>query len=893
VFPLLRTKLNIPPSHPSTVPRPRLTERINLGLDRKLTLISAPAGYGKTTLLVEWAKHQQKTVAWLSLDGQDNDPWRFLTYVIYSLQTIDESLGIEALTKVQAGRLPSIEMILCDLINQISISSIEIIFILDDYHVIHDQQVHNILEVFLNNLPQQIHLVISSRIDPPLPLARLRIRDQLIELRVADLRFSLEEVAAFFQGVFHLSLSDQEIITLEQRTEGWIAVLQAAALSMQNEHDNATFIANFTGSSTHIFDLLVEEVFHRQPDRIQSFMLQTSILQEFNGSLVNAVTCLEDGSEVIRELSRLNLFIVELDQEGQWFRYHQLLSEFLRRQIKRLHPQLISDLYERASVWCEQNEMLSQAVTYSLASSNHERTANLIEMAAEESFISFPSLDRLTKWIDHLPGTVIQHHPRLIIAQAWKSLADFDFILMENRLLATDRALAAHHADLARLEAVIRGEINAIRAVAARLNQNLDGCIHFGQDALGLIPEDQLNLRAIVNVNLGIAHLWIGNTDTALSAFHQARSLSRACEDHYIFAYATNGFAEIYRLRGDLKSAERIYRESLEIWQEIGSKLPQSLGLIYIGWGEILFEWNDLETATEYLIKGISMAKQEGDELTMAIGCIQMACLKLSQGDAKQTIAYLEEVKKVAHRKGLMGGYFVSQLTPDKLLQFAQLSEILGQDYFGSVDQRFADDILVDLVTRISYVDEVRIIAWARMQIAAGETKKALFVLEDVLPKAAQAERISSLIDILLLKSKAFYKQNQIRDAIHCFRQALEFAEPGRFIRKFFNMGNEIGYLLNQIAVSGKHFEYIHVLRKAYERNRSQGSFEELIQGQLTDRELEVLRLVAMGLSNREIAETLVIALTTTKKHVSNIIGKLAVRNRTEAVTRALDLNLL
>ncbi|MBC8450567.1 MAG: hypothetical protein H8D78_22765 [Chloroflexi bacterium] len=495
ISPLLSTKLYVPPVRPELVPRPRLIERLNAGLHRKLTLVSAPAGFGKTTLLSEWTQQSEFSVAWVSLDRDDSDPARFWAYFIAALQTVQADVGEGALAVFQSPQPPPIEAILTTLINEIATLPDPFALVLDDYHLIQAQPIHSALAFLLDHLPPQIHLVIAGRADPPLPLARLRGRGQLTELRETDLRFTLDEAATFLNQVMGLGLSAEDVAALEARTEGWIAGLQMAALSMRGRKDIPGFIAAFTGSHRYILDYLMEEVFQQQSADVQDFLLKTSILERFTAPLCDAIAEREDSHDVLLALERANLFIVPLDESRQWYRYHRLFADLLRHRLQIAGPQdLVPHLHTRASQWYEAEGFAAGAVHHALAGSDWERAATLI-LDVSETMLKRGELVTLLGWLQALPAEVVRVRPQLCLTYGWALILTGQLDAAESYLGQAEGA--------AQDDAALLGDIVSAQAFIARIRGDDSRTIELSQRALSLLPQDDLSARSIVAVNLG------------------------------------------------------------------------------------------------------------------------------------------------------------------------------------------------------------------------------------------------------------------------------------------------------------------------------------------------------------------------------------------------------
>jgi LuxR family maltose regulon positive regulatory protein len=650
---LLKTKLYIPPPRPERVPRPHLIERLNAGLHRKLTLVSAPAGFGKTTLVSEWIHSGVKIkeygvrqehhltdemtltpgsllpnsrFAWLSLDESDNDLTRFLVYCITALQTVEANIGKGALSVLESPQPPPAEAILTALINELAAIPGKIILVLDDYHLIEAQPIHDALTFLLRHLPphtgpggqcQGMHLVIATREDPPLSLARLRARGQLTELRATDLRFTSSEAAAFLNQVMGLNLSADDIAALERRTEGWIAGLQLAAISMQGRKDVAGFIQSFTGSHRFVLDYLVEEVLGQQFESVQTFMLQTAILDRLNGSLCDAVRfgytetpnrsdgaasskgTADNGQATLEMLERANLFVVPLDDERRWYRYHHLFSDLLRQRLRQTQPEQVSTLHTRASEWYEQNGFIDEAIEHALRAEHYERAAHLIEEYADALW-GRGEHARLRRWLEKLPTELVCSKPHLCIFHAWYSFVSGQQEAAEQSLQAAEQALdsgtdrateteAPERDSLTSLDrAKLQGRVAAIRAFMDSHRGDVPGMIQQARQALECLPEQDRTWRSMIAMVLGDVYGFKGDMTAAYEARFEALTACRAAGDIYYVILASMKLAITLRSQGRLQRTIEICQQQVELAKECGLSQASVVGLLLMIWGEVL-----------------------------------------------------------------------------------------------------------------------------------------------------------------------------------------------------------------------------------------------------------------------------------------------------------------
>jgi ATP/maltotriose-dependent transcriptional regulator MalT len=878
--PILATKLYIPRPRPNAVSRPHLIERLNEGLHCKLTLISAPAGFGKTTLVSAWVASIERQVAWLSLDEGENDPARFLTYLVAALQTIAPHIGEGLLGALQSA-LPPPEAILTSLLNEISAIPDHFILVLDDYHVLDAKPIDHALTYLVEHLPPQMHLVIATREDPHLPLARLRARGHLTEVRTADLRFTPSEAAAFLTQVMGLPLSAQDIAALERHTEGWIAGLQFAALSMQGHEDATSFIRSFTGSHRFVLDYLVEEVLGQQSERVQRFLLCTSILDRMSGPLCDAVVLdpSSSGQAILEYLEHANLFIIPLDDERRWYRYHQLFADLLRL---RLHQSIassqaeaqsqVNELYLRASLWYEDHGLSLEAFHHAAAAHDVERAARLVE--GEGMPLLFRgAVTPVLHWLESLPKTALDARPSLWVMYA--SALTMTGILsgVEEKLQAAEAAMQGTEPDDTTKDVV--GQIAAIRAMLAVPANKLETIIAQSHRALEYLHPSNLASRTSTLWTLGFASFLQGDRARARQAYTEAISLSQAADNFILYIGATIGLGTIQEADTQLYLAAETYRRVLHL----AGDLPQPPACeAHLGLAHVLYEWNDLDEAWQHGQQSVHLARQLENTDKCIAGEVVLARLQLAQGDVAGAAALLAEASLSARQHNLVfrmpevvAAHVLTLLRQGNLAAAAHLAQTHGLP-----------------------------LSQARVHLAQGDTSAALAALsprrEQVEAKGWQDERLK----VMVLQAVALQAHGEQDKAVHLLCDALALAEPGGFIRLFVDEGRPMAHLLSEAEALGMVPDYLGKLLavfEAEEQNSEAASYrptpaQPLIEP-LSRREVEVLQLMAQGLSNQEISERLVLALDTVKGHNKKIFGKLQVQRRTEAVARARELGLL
>lgn len=908
-MPILATKLYIPSLRAKIVLRPRLIGRLNDGLAKGggLTLVSASAGFGKTTLVSEWVAECGSPIAWLSLDEGDNDPTRFLTYLIAALQKVMANIGEGLLAALQSSQPPPAESILATLLNEITAIPEGLIFVLDDYHVIDSKAVDNALNFLVEHLPPQMHLVIATREDPPLPLARLRVCGQLTELRAADLRFTPSEAAEFLNQMMGLNLSTEDVAALESRTEGWIAGLQLAALSMQGRasQDAVSFIKSLTGSHRFVLDYLVEEVLERQPEYVRNFLLHTAILDRLSSPLCDAVTGQEDGKGMLEALERGNLFVIPLDDQRQWYRYHHLFAEVLRAHLQEAQPDRVSALHLRASGWYEQNGLRSDAIRHALAAEDFERAAGLIELARPAMDLSYQSSTWLD-WVKALPDALIRTRPVLSVGYAWALLDGGELEASESRLQDAERWLNTSTDEQSKRMVVVDKEqfrslpamIATARAYRSLALGDVPGTVKYARQALELTPEDDQARRNEATSLLGLAQYTSGDLQAAECSMSDFHSNLRKTGDIQVLVGITFLLADVRVTLGRLREAESIYQQSLRLATGQGEPMPLGTVDLYRGLGELYVERGNLEAAAQHLLTNRKLGMQNTLTDWQYRLCVSQARLKEAQGDPDGALALLDEAERVHIRSPLPDVRPVAALKARVWLKQGRLTEALG----WAREQRLSAD------DEICYAREFEHVTLARVLIArhknnplAGSIHEAIDLLERLLQAAEAGGRLGSVIEILLLQALAFQAQDILPHALETLERALTLAEPEGYVRIFVDEGDAMRLLIEKQSCNRGHLlnsyaeRLLAVFPRPHEVNpksKIPNLKSEMIEP-LSERELEVLRLLRTEMSGPEIAGELVVSLNTFRTHTKNIFNKLGVNNRRAAVRRAKELDLL
>ncbi|MCP4541922.1 MAG: tetratricopeptide repeat protein [Chloroflexi bacterium] len=913
---LLTTKLYIPSPRPELVPRPHLIEQLNAGLERnrgfsrKLTLVSATAGFGKTTLVSEWLHHLGRPTAWLSLDKGDNDPARFFAYLIAAQNKVDKNIGQAIQSQLGTPQLPPPQILVTALINDIAATSTPFVLVLDDYQVIQNEWIHEALGFLVEHQPPTMHLVLTSRADPPLPLSRFRARGQMTEIRVRDLRFTAQEAAQFLNHTMELDLSAQAVATLEQRTEGWIAGLQMAALSLHRQPDPERFVVTFAGDDRYIADFLLEEVLRGQPDSVQAFLLRTCILDRLCAPLCNAV-CFgdakahvdrDDSSEILEYLERSNIFLTALDNQRQWYRYHQLFADLLRQRLEAsATPEEIGLLHRRASRWYEENELLVQAVEHARIIDDYDYIVHLIEKRGRLLLGLVPH-NVLIRWWSMIPPNLARLYPKLCMLFAWANLATQHPAQAEECLQTLEEglgvgmeALFTKRPKVDKLAPNLRAALIEVAIVRMGLSiDHLDApqALHLHQQILPYLEEEDLpylvnrpqDLRPVILYITSLAHKLNGELESAAKTFAETATSSQEQGNMHLFALAWGHLAEVQSVQGKLRAAAQSCHRGLELTRElIGPRHPVS-GFLQTMLGTILYEQNDREAARHHLEQGIALAKPQGDLDALMPGLTGLAQLRASEEDWQGAFEALDDLAAFAPRQ------------PEAVKPLVESFRAKLWAAQGAVDRAadWAQNVRLDSDVPLSAYREAELIILAQVLLAQGRHGEAVDLIDLLLPKAESGKRWGRVIDLLTCQALACEAQGQPDQAIAALARAFTLAEPEGYVCTFVDKGEPMAVLLQKAASQGIAPEYARRLLAALPRTSTPPHpiAQPLIEP-LSDRELEVLRLVVAGLSNREIAEQLVITVGTTKWHINNIYGKLAVSHRGQAIARTRELGLV
>jgi LuxR family maltose regulon positive regulatory protein len=936
---LLTTKLYVPAPRPGAVSRSHLVECLEEGrrLDHRLYVVCAPAGSGKTTLLAEWlqclsmpgGQSPVPRVAWLSLDERDNDPSRFFAYLVAALQRADSVIGRDlpgalpaafapAGTSAEAADVKWVDAPMTLLINDIAATSAPLMLVLDDYHLITQLAVHAAVSFLVEHMPPDMQLVIATRQDPPLPLSRARARGHMTELRAADLRFSRAEVTAFLNQTMDLDLTSEQVAALESRTEGWIAGLQLAALALQGASstprpaERAAFIQAFSGSQRHVMDFLVDEVLCRQPEAVQRFLLQTSILDRLSGPLCDAVLSdLEPGTlpaptssvappssssqRMLHHLDAANLFVVALDDRREWYRYHQLFADLLCHRLRQVYPELVRDLHRRASTWYEQQlatqaeqEAVDRAISHALSGEDYERAARLLE-ENHAAMVARGDLSILYRWAAAIPHDILHRRPWLCIFYAWG-------LSWWGRLDEADTLLeyAARHivpGDSSPETCSMLAHISYVRARGAGMRGDLPLAIELARVARQHMPQQSLVVRASVETLLGYLHLLSGDLAQASQVLQEGLDLSQAADALNAMVAHYCLLAEVRRIQGRLREADQLYDNALQLIRAHSGQHPGAEAVVANGQADVHYEWNDLSAAAAFIQYSIEHIQWWGKPDDQVQALVTLARVRCAEGNLDAADDALNQTAHIRQSGGLF---------PDGrgAVENARVRLCLARgDVAGA--SRWAEAHGLTEADRLSYEREVWHISLARVYLAQDRYPAALSLLHRLAGAAEAAGRTGRLIEILVLQARALYAQSQAHAALDALQRALTLAAPEGYVRLFVDEGAAMAELLRLAVARGLTPDYTARLLGALPVPVAPARPPSLAQPldarvePLTERELDVLRLVAQGASNRVIAETLVVTTGTVKTHVSRIMSKLEARNRTEAAARARELGLL
>jgi LuxR family maltose regulon positive regulatory protein len=903
LLPLMVTNLRIPELHGELISRKILMDRMDLALRFPLTLVSAPAGFGKTTLLSQWAADGRNEklrdhIAWVGLES-DSDVLQFWRYILTALERLQPWTAGSSLPLLDSSN-PPINTIIKKLVNDIAALNDEFVLILDDYDHVNDPAIHTTLTFLINHLPPNMHLVLASRSSPPLPLARWRVNNQLYELREDELRFTPEEMAFFLNEIKRLDLSTQEITALGVRTEGWIAGLQLVALSLKDSDETTRrqFVFEFAGSQRYILDYLVEEVLQQQPEHIRTFLLQTSVLDRLSASLCNAVTGEQDGQIVLEHLARAHLFTIPLDHEQHWYRYHHLFRDMLRHRLQQRHPDIVFELHRRAAAWHAESGRTDDAVRHACYAQKWDRVIELIEPEISTAW-NRGEIRKIINWLGQLPASHLDLHPTLSLYYSRALLLGGRMDAAEQRLLESEKVLRQRvTAEPKTEDRLLLWTICAFRTTIAAVTGETTAAQALGNEALSLLPPDQQDIRAHALNSLGVSYYYSGDMDRAAQACSEAVRLAQRVGNLYLAMAAASYQAHSLECEGQLRQAMKILEQALDLSKTPGvavqSWIPAASATC-ASYGSLLYEWNQLEESEKYLTEAIELGQRLAFGSALWYAYHMLGRIRLAQGDQKNAETMVEQAQ--------MYRLTYTVPLPERLMDAEQARASLALGQLELVE-RWATSLQSDRTDTPMFVQEVEDMTLARFYLLQNRPEAALTLLDRLRLSAESGGRIGHLIPTLALTAVAQHAQGDTPVATDTLQTALKMAEPEGYLRTFIDAGQPMAHLLYQTLELNVLPHYVSRLLTLFPRDHeikhpdyqpnaiSVRANTEPILEPLSERELEVLQWMATGASNEEIAQALIIATTTAKKHVSNIIRKFGVENRTQAVARGRSLGL-
>jgi ATP/maltotriose-dependent transcriptional regulator MalT len=911
---LLATKLHAPRPRPGFVLRPRLLEHLQEGMGQQVVLVCTPAGFGKTSLLADWARRDRRPVAWLSLDEGDNDPARFWRHVVAALEGVRPGIA-ERVTPLLGPPAPSsFEGLVTAVINQLAAQPDEVVLVLDDYHLVEAPPVHGSVGFLVEHLPLQVRLVVASRADPPLPLARLRASGQLTELREADLRFPPEEAAELLREAVGpgVALPDTVVAALAARTEGWAAGLQLAALSLRGRADVTAFVEGFSGSHRYVLDYLAEEVLDRQPPPLREFLLETSVLERLSGPLCDAVTGRTGGQRLLEAIERANLFLLPLDEVRGWWRYHQLFADLLRARLAQDRPQRVPVLHDAAAAWLERQGLIDDAIRHALAAGDTDRAGRLVEQHIG-TILARGEGATVARWLAALPEQLIRSRPRLCLLGAYRAVTDGQPDTLRRWLDDAEHALAnsGDTAAPASSEPVqegwaagwltnVPGSLAVLRAELARLRGEPNRTIELARQALVGLPAGRHILRSLADWNLARGYWLAGELAEAERALDAIVAERLTIGQPYLTLIASWDLGRVQAARGQLRAAAATYRRALEFGAQAGPGAGPAVGVAHLGLAEVLCEQDELDAALDQVTEGLKRCRQLAYPLPLSAGLAALARIRQAQGDRTGALAAIAEAGEVGPSPEVVDLFNPAPVQRARLLvadgEVEEAARWVATRGLGPDDEA-------------SHVHERELLVLARVLLAQQRPQQALGLLRRLGALAERQRRTDGLIQIRALATLALQAARDQDAAVAELIGALALAAREGYVRVFVDEGAPMAALLGKLltaraapaAVAGElPPDYLARLTEAFEqagqvvlRQSRRDAVPPGLVVPLTSRELEVLQLLATGRSNRAIGDELVVSLDTVKRHVTHILDKLEVANRTQAVIRARELGLL
>jgi LuxR family transcriptional regulator, maltose regulon positive regulatory protein len=894
---MLLTKLHIPQPKENVVHRIALFEKLDIGLTRKLILVSATAGYGKTTLVCDWINQSKIPTAWYSMDSHDNDPYEFLTFIISGIQAIHQNIGNKSMDILKSRGTANIEYICELLINDILTLETDFLLVIDDLHLIDSKEVYKILSFIIDYKPRQFKIAILTRSDPPLSLARLRSQNELLEIRSSDLSFTERDTTEFFNKKLKLGLTLNDINLLELKTEGWIAGLQLTAITLQNKENVSEFIRKIAGGNRYIMDYLIEEVLNTLDNETRDFLLKTSVLVKLSGPLCDAVLQIDNSQFKLESLEKNNMFIVALDNERHWFRYHHLFGDLLKQRLLINEKQLIPVLHNKASIWFEKNNIPLFAIDHSLLANNFERAAYLIDQQADSIWLRGEHT-LLQRFLEGLPTNILLTKPKLSIYFAWLLFTNGKFDEAELTLKSVEELLSPSSGEKNKKtpinnEVQLQGRVAAIRASIASFRGEINNIIHFSEQALKHLSKEDDTWRCIGAMTLGDAHMLNNNTRDAAKAYFEAVVASQTVNDINLYLMSNMLFAFAEAQLGRLQVAQEIYEKLLNFVNEKCLLKTDFAGWLFAAKSYLFYEWNDLESAVEYANKGVEKSVYGHNVFIKGIVYNNLIAVLFANHDLVAAEKGIKEIEKIVAESDVPRGIINWKEAWRARLWLAQGNIQAVSEW---VRRRCWNE-----ETNFSYLHKDEIIVFARILIAHGKYNVADKLLKRLISQAESASQIVSQIELLLIHALVLTILENKNEAKISVLKALSIAEPGGFIRIFIGEGETIEILIktikNEKATKVSDLlnlissEYLSKLLEAFKNEKKTN--KNTTENVLSARELDTLKLLAEDYSNQQIADELFISLNTVKTHLKNINLKLEVDSRTKAVEKAKALGLI
>ena len=887
--PLLQTKLYLPSEREALVVRQRLYEQLDKGMGCKLTVISAPAGFGKTTLAADWIRQRNIKSGWISLDENDNDISRFMAYLVAAFKDIVPNIDNDIIDGFNVSHQLSAEYLLPPLINAVAAKDEPCVLVFDDYHLITSKKVHGMLAFLLDNLPPCMQMVLLTRADPPLPLARLRGRGHLNEIRAADLRFSQEEVEKFLKLIMNLSISTEDVKSLLEHTEGWIAGLQMAAVSMQGKSDVSAFIRNFTGSNRYILDFLLEEVFERQTEKVKEFLLYTSVLDQLCGPLCDAVTNDDGSQDILLQIENENLFIIPLDEDRCWYRYHRLFKDLLHQRLAATQPEIISQMHRRASAWYEEQQQIQFAIEHSLKACDFDRALEMLDSIAE-SVLMRSQIVTFINWLTEIPVEKLNAYPRVGLYYAWAlMIGGYPTREAQTLLQALDKK-----------DPYVRTGIELIQGSAGIYSGDLTRSIDIARRALIQLPAEDTFLRSIAGWVLGIAYLMAGDTEAADGAFEDVFRVGEKTGNTLLTVMALCHMAELRRAEGRFYVAQNLYMQARDLAKDVrGDPLPVA-GMVLIGLGELYREWDDLDEASRLVLEGLALVEKWG-KFAALDGYVSLARIRQAQGDAAAARSALREGQQIAidfdatdFDDRLIESYkariALAQGDLDTALRWMETHPI-DMEVFSTDGQDL--DVITD-----TFMHYHEVLTLVRIKIHQHQSSNALSMLMPILEKVEAQKYTGAVIKVLVLIALAYRSKGDEVRALNALERALLLAEDQKLVRSFLDEGQPLVDLLKKAASRQVAGPYARILLKIIQdtQHTDQKKIDDALTylvEPLSEKEHQILSLLATELSVPDISAELVVAPSTVRSHIKSIYRKLDTHSRFETISRARRMGLL